>query len=115
MEILEGIKTRRSIRGFKPEPIPKDVMDKILEAVAHTPSYTNTQPWEVVVVSGKKRDELSAILLELAKANAPTHPDVPTPKNWPRHWQIAAGSMAPGGSAASESQGGMRKGEKDCA
>ncbi len=83
MEILEGIKTRRSIRGFKPEPITKDVMDKILEAVSHTPSYTNTQPWEVVVVSGKKKDELGRKLVELAKAKAPTSRDLPTPKDWP--------------------------------
>ena len=44
MEILEGIKTRQSIRAFKPKPIPKEVMKDILEAVTNTPSYTNTQP-----------------------------------------------------------------------
>ncbi len=83
METLEGIKTRRSIRGFKPTPIPKDVMHKILQAVSNTFSYTNTQPWEVVVVSGKKKDELSKVIFELAKAKAPTHPDLPIPKGWP--------------------------------
>ena len=83
METLEGIKTRRSTRSFKPEPITKDVMNKILEAVSHSPSYTNTQPWEVVVVSGKKKDELSRKLVELAKAKAPTSRDLPAPKDWP--------------------------------
>ncbi len=83
MEILEGIKTRRSIRAFKPKPITKDVMGKILEAVSSTPSYTNTQPWEVVVVAGEKKNELARKLLELAKAKAPTSPDIPTPKGWP--------------------------------
>jgi nitroreductase len=83
MEILEGIKTRRSIRAFKPNPIPRDVMEKILGAVSASPSYTNTQPWEVVVVTGEKKNELGRKLLELAKAKAPTSPDIPTPKGWP--------------------------------
>jgi len=83
MEILEGIKTRQSIRGFKANPITRDVMKKMLEAASHSPSYTNTQPWEVVVVSGKKKNELSRKLLELAKGKAPTHPDLPMPKGWP--------------------------------
>jgi len=82
METLESVKTRYSARAFKPTPVPKDVINKILEAVRNTPSYTNTQPWEVVVVCGKKKDELSKIILELARAKAPTHPDLPMPKNW---------------------------------
>jgi len=83
MELLEGIKTRRSIRGFKPDPIPKDVMNKILEAVSNSPSYTNTQPWEMAVVFGQKKDELSKVIFELAKAKAPTSPDLPMPQGWP--------------------------------
>jgi len=83
MEILEGIKTRQSIRGFKPNPITRDVMEKILQAVSNSPSYTDTQPWEVAVVSGKKKNELGRELLKLARAKAPTSPDLPIPKGWP--------------------------------
>ncbi len=83
MEIIEGIKTRQSIRAFKPNPIARDVMEKILQAVSNSPSYTNTQPWEVVVVSGKKKNELGRKLLDLARAKAPTSRDLPTPKGWP--------------------------------
>jgi nitroreductase len=83
MEILKGIKTRQSIRAFKRKRISRDVMGKVLLAVSNTPSYTNTQPWEVVVVSGKKKDELGHKLLELAKAKAPTNRDLPMPKGWP--------------------------------
>jgi nitroreductase len=83
MEILEGINTRQSVRGFKPDPIARDVLDKILQAAGNSPSYTNTQPWEVVMVTGKKKDELGLKLLELARAKAPTHPDLPIPKGWP--------------------------------
>jgi nitroreductase len=83
MEILEGIKTRRSIRGFKPNPVTREVMEKILEAASSSPSYTNTQPWEVIVVSGKKKNELGRKLLELATVDAPTSSDLPMPKTWP--------------------------------
>ncbi len=83
MELLEGIKTRRSIRGFKSTPIPKELIDEMLQAVSNTPSYTNTQPWEVAVVSGKKKDELSKVIFDLAKAKAPKNPDLPMPKGWP--------------------------------
>jgi nitroreductase len=83
MEILEGINTRHSIRAFKSNPITRDVMEKILQAVSNSPSYTNTQPWEVVVVSGKRKNELGRELLKLARAKAPTSPDLPMPKGWP--------------------------------
>jgi nitroreductase len=83
METLEAIETRRSTRSFRPDPIPGDVMKKLLQAASATPSYTNTQPWEVVVVSGKKKNELAAQLLSLATAKAPTCADLPIPKGWP--------------------------------
>ena len=83
MESLEAIETRRSSRAFKPDPIPGSVMSKILRAASASPSYTNTQPWEVAVVSGKRRDELVEKLLGLARAKAPTSPGLPVPKGWP--------------------------------
>ncbi|TRZ91198.1 hypothetical protein D4R89_03360 [bacterium] len=83
METLEAIETRRSTRSFRPDPIPSDVMKKLLQAVSASPSYTNTQPWEVVVVSGQKRNELAEKLLNLATAKAPTCADLPIPKGWP--------------------------------
>jgi nitroreductase len=83
METLKVIETRRSIRSFKSDPIPSTVIDKILQAAGASPSYANTQPWEVVVVSGKKKNELVEKLLSLARVKAPTCPDLPVPKEWP--------------------------------
>ena len=62
MELLQGIETRMSTRAFKSTPIPRATIEKILRAASKSPSYANTQPWEVVVVSGKKRDELSKVI-----------------------------------------------------
>ncbi len=83
MELLEGIATRRSFRAFKSTPIPRETMESILETPGKSPSYTNTQPWEVAVVSGKRKDELSRILWEMAESDVPSNPDLPTPKDWP--------------------------------
>ncbi len=83
MELLEGIAARRSFRAFKPTPIPRETMDRILEAAGKSPSYTNTQPWEVAVVSGKKKEELSRILYRMAESDVPANPDLPAPKDWP--------------------------------
>ncbi len=83
MELLEGIETRRSTRAFKSTPIPKETIEKILRTASRSPSFTNTQPWEVAVVSGKKRNELSKILYNLANAEAASNPDTPFPTGWP--------------------------------
>ncbi len=83
METLEAIESRKSVRAFKPDPIPGHILDKILRAASASPSYTNSQPWEVAVVSGKKRDELAQSLSALAKAKAPASRDIAEPKNWP--------------------------------
>jgi nitroreductase len=83
MELLQGIQTRRSIRGFQPKPVPQELIRTVLSAAGRSASYTNTQPWEVAVVTGAKRDELSGILYELARSNTPTNYDVLTPTSWP--------------------------------
>ncbi len=83
MELLEGIKSRMSLRAFKSNPVPRETMESILEAAGRSPSYTNTQPWEVVVVSGKRKEELSEILCGLVKTDVPSDPDLPKPKKWP--------------------------------
>jgi nitroreductase len=83
MEITECIKTRMSIRGFKPDPVPMEIMKTIIDTAKWSPSYKNTQPWEVVIVSGKKKDELSKILVNLLENNTKPSPDIPEPLSWP--------------------------------
>ena len=58
MEIIDAIQMRKSIRGYKPDPIPKDVLRKILEASVRSPSAMNTQPWEITILTGKALDKV---------------------------------------------------------
>jgi len=60
MDTLEAIATRRSNRRFKADPIPPDVLEKILNAAIMAPSGKNKQPWRFVVVREDKRGEMVA-------------------------------------------------------
>lgn len=50
MDLLEAIKRRRSIRRFKPDPIPDEQINALLESARLAPSGTNSQPWRFIVV-----------------------------------------------------------------
>jgi 5,6-dimethylbenzimidazole synthase len=52
--LLKLVKTRHSVRKFKPDPIPEDTIDKILEVGRWAMSGANSQPWEFVVVTDAK-------------------------------------------------------------
>ncbi|HWQ71987.1 MAG TPA: nitroreductase family protein [Desulfitobacteriaceae bacterium] len=56
------ITERRSIRKFKPDPIPKEVLERIIKLGMWAPSAMNTQPWEFYVFSGGARERIGAIL-----------------------------------------------------
>ena len=49
-EVLEAIRNRRSVRSYKPDPIPKEVLKKIIEAGNMAPTGVRRQPWRFVVV-----------------------------------------------------------------
>ena len=58
MELYEAIKGRRSIRKFKPDPVPKPVLDRILEMATWAPSGMNRQNWYFLVITGDRREAL---------------------------------------------------------
>ncbi|MFC1979975.1 nitroreductase family protein [Chloroflexota bacterium] len=64
--LLELIKKRRSIHKFKPDPIPDEYVDKIIEAARWAPSGANSQPWEFIVV---KKQELKDSIVKLFEEN----------------------------------------------
>ena len=50
MDVLEAIRTRRSVRKYKPTSIPDDVLGRVLEAVSLAPSAKNFQPWKFILI-----------------------------------------------------------------
>ncbi len=45
MDAIDCIKNRMSIRGFKADPVPQNVLKEVIETAQWSPSYKNTQPW----------------------------------------------------------------------
>lgn len=83
MDAIECIKTRMSIRKFNPEPVPLTLLKAVVDTAKWSPSYKNTQPWEVAIVSGEKKAELSRILICQLENNIKPSPDIPEPQSWP--------------------------------
>ncbi|MDI6815679.1 MAG: nitroreductase family protein [Actinomycetota bacterium] len=62
LSLEEAIFTRRTVREFQPKSVPRDILEKVIEAGTAAPSPLNSQPWRFMVVAGEKRDELVKIL-----------------------------------------------------
>ena len=58
MEFDEVVMGRRSIRGFKPDPVPKTLIREIMTLATRAPSSMNTQPWYFHVVTGAPLDRI---------------------------------------------------------
>ncbi len=67
-EVVTG---RRSIRGFRPEPVPKAVIREVIELAMRAPSSLNTQPWNFTVVTGEPLDRIRAGNTERNLAGVP--------------------------------------------
>ena len=63
MELEEAITERKSIRAFKKDPVPKELIEEVLQRATRAPSAINLQPWEFVVVMGEERERLGRLLL----------------------------------------------------
>jgi nitroreductase len=68
----EVVRSRHSIRSFRPDPVPPATLEAILAVAQCAPSNCNTQPWLTYVVSGERRDRLAQALLAAATANRMT-------------------------------------------
>ena len=83
MEILEALKSRKSVRSYKPDPVPKEVLAEILEVAYKTPSTMNTQPWEFVMLAGKVLDDIRRANVELLNAGESPRPEH-SAVGWPK-------------------------------
>ncbi len=77
MELMEVIKSRRSIRRYEEKDVPDEVLNQLFEAVMWTPSWANTQCWELIVV--KDRDTKEKLQETISKGNPATKAMVSAP------------------------------------
>lgn len=74
MDALEAIFTRQSISDLKPDPVPREVIEKVLSAAVQAPNHYKVRPWRFVVIAGRARERMGEVL---AQAFAEKFPNAP--------------------------------------
>ncbi|MFC1847366.1 nitroreductase [Chloroflexota bacterium] len=77
LDIIGTIRARKSIRSFLPRPVPKQVLEEVLELAARSPSRSNTQPWEVIAIGREVMEQVSGALVQAALSPVSPDPDIP--------------------------------------
>lgn len=72
MDVTDALKKRRTIRGYKPDPVPDPLIREVIDLARLAPSNSNTQPWHFAVVSGDARHQLEQeIFAHMEAGNGP--------------------------------------------
>src|SRR5262245_66417469 len=71
MQYDDVILGRRSIRGYKPDPVPKELIKEIIGLAMRAPSSMNTQPWNFYIVTGEPLNRIRAGNTERMVAGIP--------------------------------------------
>jgi len=79
MDVMEAIKTRKSIRAYKPDPVPEEVLQQIVEAARYAVSWGNTQPWEFAILGGRVMEEVRETLYNKPATGEGFAPDIQYP------------------------------------
>ena len=83
MDVVDALSTRFTVRAFKPDPIDRRTLERVMEAALKAPSWANTQPWEVYVAGGEVLDRLREAYVTNLKNCVARNPDLAVPKQWP--------------------------------
>jgi nitroreductase len=70
MDVIRAIETRQSIGRVKQDPVPKELIERILQSAVHAPNHRITEPWRFHVFTGKGRGELARARAEIARLQA---------------------------------------------
>ncbi|MEN6351760.1 MAG: nitroreductase [Syntrophomonas sp.] len=83
MNVHEALIKRYTCRAFKPDPVSPDTIKEVLELANRTPSWGNTQPWQMYVAGGAVLDELRRESLDRFSRGIAGETDLPIPQEWP--------------------------------
>jgi nitroreductase len=71
MNVIEAIRTRRTIAKFRPEPVPRDVLARVLAAGIWAPNHHLTEPWQFFILGPETRGRMAVRYAELRMEKAP--------------------------------------------
>ena len=83
MDVLDAMRTRYTARAYKPQPVDKETVLKILEAANRAPSWGNSQPWHIYVAAGEVTERIRQGFLERLHQGVPRQLDIPGVEKWP--------------------------------
>jgi nitroreductase len=83
MDIIEAVKSRKSIRAYKPDPVPEEILEQVLELASHSPSSMNTQPWEFTVLTGEVLENVRRANVDMLNRGVPASPELVV-TTWPK-------------------------------
>ena len=75
MDALEAILTRHSVAKVKPDPLPRETIEKLLYAAVQAPNHYRIRPWRFVVLTGKSREALGEVMGQTLKKRNPELPE----------------------------------------
>jgi len=87
MEVLDALNNRYTCRAFKNVPVEKDTVVEILEHATRSPSWANTQPWEIFVAGGEVLERIRNLYLENFNLEKPAEPELPLVTDWPDKYE----------------------------
>jgi nitroreductase len=83
IDVLENLLAQRfSCRAFRPDPVPRAVIERLLNAAQKTASWCNSQPWQLVITSGAATRKFRDALYPVAASGAPLNGDFPFPREY---------------------------------
>jgi len=78
----ELLDERYSCRAYRPEPVPRPTIDRILTAAQRTASWCNSQPWQVVIASGEAKEKFRKLIYAEAASGAGDDHDFTPPREY---------------------------------
>ena len=83
IEVLEALLGERySCRAFRPDPVPRAIIERILKAAQRTASWCNSQPWQVVIASGEAKERFRKAIYTTVSSGAPEDGDFAFPREY---------------------------------
>ena len=107
MTAIETLAMRHSVRAFLSKPVEGDKLRAVFEAARRTPSWANSQPWEVFVATGETLAKIKSAYQESYTNKAHPNPETPRPEEWTeaaveRRNQLHPGMLRDCGDAAGQ-------------
>jgi nitroreductase len=93
MDIRQAVRERRSIRKFKPDRVPESLIREILDEARWSPSWGNTQPWELYVVAGEALERFKIANCRNLDEGVPPSPDIKMPESWTERYKKRYGAI----------------------